>query len=66
MVATGTGWSVQAIDATPWPDLQDLLCYWGHHPPVHVLLRNFLRSEDRSTGHIPTEDELAAGIADLT
>ena len=29
LVITQTGWTFPELDATPWPDLLDLLDYWA-------------------------------------
>jgi len=62
---TGTGWTLRELESTPWPDCLELMSYWKHHPPVHVLVRGFFEIEDDEPGNIPTEDELEAGIRDF-
>ena len=57
---TATGWTVQQLEATPWPDISDLRKYWQNHPPVHVLVAAFFEKKD--TARTPTEDELEQGI----
>ncbi len=45
MLISGTGWTFQELDASPWPDVLDLLEYWRTSPPVHVLVRAYLGYE---------------------
>jgi hypothetical protein len=35
------------VDATPWPDVLDLLDYWADNPPVHQLLKGFMGIKGR-------------------
>ena len=55
---------MRELEATPGPDVLDLLNYWDTYPPVHILVRGFFESKT-GKGHIPTEDELQAAIKDF-
>ena len=35
------------MNATPWPDLMDLVDYWADHPPVHQLVAGFMGVKSR-------------------
>lgn len=52
---SATGWTVQEVDATPWPDLLDLLDYLDNNPPLHVMIRGFLGIKGRTKA--PTEPQ---------
>lgn len=50
----------------PWPDVMDLLGYWRHHPPIHILTHGFFWGDAKSGGKVvenATEEELRAAIA---
>lgn len=74
LIITGAGWTAAEVDATPWPDVLDLLGYWKHHPPVHVLARSFFAGgsgKGSARGSLSqgidnaTPEQLAAAIAGL-
>jgi hypothetical protein len=69
LIITATGWTPRQVDATPWPDVLDLLSYWRHHPPIHILAHGFLGGGSKgSKGDAidnATPEQLAAGIAGL-
>jgi hypothetical protein len=63
LLITATGWTARTVDATPWPDVLDLLDYWKVSPPVHVLVRAYMGGGSEEKAVTPmTEAELAAGI----
>jgi hypothetical protein len=50
-----TQWTLEYIDALPFPDVIDLFTYWLDCPPTHLLLRGFVGYNPPSTE--PTELE---------
>ncbi len=58
LVATSCGYTWPEIDAMSLSALHDLLAYWSHHPPAHLLLAAALRFTPK-----PKSDR--AGFADL-
>jgi hypothetical protein len=64
---TATGWTPNQVDLAPWPAILELMSYWKHHPPVHVLVRSFFKEEGKQRViENADEDQLAQGIAGLT
>ena len=47
---TGTGWTLQQLEATPWPDVLELLAYWREWPPVHVLVKTGFFTDSKAKG----------------
>jgi hypothetical protein len=58
-----TGWTVQQIDATPWPDMVDLLRYLKLNPPMYLQYKWVHFEADK--GKKPTEEELFSAIEGL-
>lgn len=46
LIVTVTGWTIPALDATPWPDVADLLDYWAVNPPLHLMVKTYLGIQD--------------------
>jgi hypothetical protein len=55
-----TGWTIQEIDNTPWPDMIDLLRYLKLNPPMYLQYKWVHFESDK--GHKPTESELEDAI----
>ncbi len=56
------------MDATPWPEIADLLDYWFESPPVHLLVKAYMEYEakDPDETRPMTEDELRAWAGQVT
>ena len=69
LLITGTGWTVPELDATPWPDVMDLIDYWADHPPVHQLLAGFMgvkpKNRKAQSGAIKATADETRGIVNL-
>jgi len=33
---------MRELDATPWPEVADLLAYWSQNPPLHLMVKAYL------------------------
>ena len=51
LIVTVTGWTIRELDATPWPDVMDLLDYWTANPPLHLMVKGYLGIKE------PEDDE---------
>jgi hypothetical protein len=69
LIITATGWTPREVDVTPWPDVMDLLHYWRHHPPIHILTHGFFGGNGAGKGSAgkvienTTENQLRSAIA---
>lgn len=55
LVVTATGWTIQQLDATPWPAVMDLIDYWADNPPVHRLVAAYLGVKPKRKRKKPQE-----------
>jgi len=65
LVITATGWTVQQLEATPWPDVLELMHYWVAFPPIHILVKKGFFKEADQPRTITNPDELQAAIKDF-
>lgn len=56
---------MRELEATPWPDVLELMAYWTTFPPVHVLVKNGFFKEAERPKTLRTEEELQAAIKDF-
>ena len=59
MIVTTTGWTLPELNATPWPDVMDLLEYWASNPPLHRLVAIYLGVQERKDEEISPEQFIA-------
>jgi hypothetical protein len=67
LIVTATGWTIRELDATPWPDVLDLLDYWTASPPVHVMVRAYMgiKGEEPEDHEIMSEDDFMAMVRQM-
>ena len=62
MLVTATGWTIRELDATPWPDVLDLLDYWSECPPLHLMVKAYLGIKAPKEEKTMTTDEFMQGL----
>ena len=67
LFVTVTGWTIPQLNATPWPDTQDLLDYWFDNPPLHLMVKAYLgiEREEEEEHRVMDPAELAAWVQSL-
>jgi len=54
------------LDATPWPEVQDLLDYWVDYPPLHLMVRAYLGIGQEDEDHEEmTPEQMQAWVQQL-
>jgi len=68
LLVTTTGWTIPELNATPWPDVADLLDYWQGNPPLHRMVAAYLgiEEQDEEDHRVMNREELEAWMRSMT